>query len=167
MLYIIYKCGKREKMDTIPVLNEEIIKLINARTEQTADKISHYTRLLDCLMDENDKRVLEDIILTKIKHLHMLSELHYKFTGMRPRCAETLSPSPDSTPSSDEKNISSENLPEEFRCGALSEITSSELARSLKFSFLNRQIRDTLEEIMTDDQNNAQRFSILLTKYAG
>ena len=145
-------------MDNIPFVSEEIIKLILAEKAVVEGEIAYYTKLYDTLLDSEDKALLEEIILIKKKHGHMFSELYYRFTGERLKdCEEDVSAAAAEP---------SENFPAEFSKGMLSELNNAEISRSLVYDFLNQSVRDTLNEITTDNQNNSQRFSLLHTKYS-
>ena len=139
-----------------PKVDTQILELILALTETLEKEIGYYTKLYECIIDENDKGIVEDIVITKKKHMLILNEMYYRLVGERPKKNE--SEETDSEPS--------DNLPLEFRKAVIAEIANSEAFRSLIFSFLNHSIRDAFTEIMVDNQNNATKFGILLTKYS-
>lgn len=142
-------------MENAPVVNNEIIKLIAAEAEEICSEMSYYIKLYNNLIDEEDKKLLSEVILTKKKHMNMLSDLYYRFKG------ERLGTEPVK-----ETDTPTDNLPAEFRKAALSELDQSEISRGLGYDFLNQSVRDTLNEISSDEQNNSQRFAILLAKYS-
>lgn len=144
---------------SVSEISPEIMELIRVQMSNLEREIPYYTVLYDCIIDEDDKRLVEDIIISKRKHIFMLKELDYRLTGKRAANNEDNGNIPaGETPS--------ENLTAEFRKGALAELENSETYRSLLFDFLNRSIRDSFIEIITDSQNNAFKFGILLSKYS-
>ncbi len=136
-------------------VNEEVLSLISDQIDNINEETEYYTKLLEKLIDSEDKSILRDIILSKKKHLCILKDMVYRLKGSRPKDAE---PEQTEAPTS--------NLPSEFKKAALKELSNSEIYRSLVFDFLNQSIRDSFTEIMIDCQNNSVKFSVLLTKYS-
>ncbi len=139
-----------------PKVNPQIMELISVQTDVINNEIDYYTKLYECIIDENDKEMVEDIVVTKKKHMLILNEMYYRLMGERPSKEEKSS-------SNEEPSM---NLPAEFKKAVSAELANSEAFRNLVFSFLNQSIRDAFTEIMTDSQNNAVKFAVLLTKYS-
>ncbi|MCD8237869.1 MAG: hypothetical protein LUC92_00805 [Clostridiales bacterium] len=136
-------------------VNEEVLSLISDQIDDINEETEYYTKLLEKLIDSEDKSILRDIILSKKKHLCILKDMVYRLKGSRPIDTE---PKQTEAPAS--------NFPSEFKKAALKELSNSEIYRSLVFDFLNQSIRDSFTEIMTDCQNNSLKLSVLLTKYS-
>ncbi|MCD8215542.1 MAG: ferritin-like domain-containing protein [Clostridiales bacterium] len=139
-------------------VNEEIINLITVQYDITKKEISDYKALRGQLIDENDKNLLDSILIIKNKHLKMLADLYYRFKGERLTALKTDDEIGDTA--------SESCLSAKLKEAVLAELENAETYRNLTADFLNRSVRDTFSEIMTDCQNNALRFSLLLTKYS-
>lgn len=137
-------------------INPEILNLIKAQITKVEESVTRLTQTLNTLIDEEDRQLLTDIILTKRKHIQMLNEMLYRLTGEKrtESAAGAAKEGADAAPAA------------QFRSFAIKELEDAETYRGLIFDFLTWSLRDAFTEMMTDCQNNANRLNILLTKYS-
>ncbi|MCD8158243.1 MAG: hypothetical protein LUD77_04905 [Clostridiales bacterium] len=142
--------------NSLPAINEEIISLMTVQRNITKNEICRYAGFYDNLIDDEDKSLLNDILIVKNKHLKMLDEMYYRFKGERFK-PETESP---------EKKFSKGFISSELKKAILGELENTETYRSLMADFLNQSVRNAFSELTADSQNNAPRFVLLLIKYS-
>ncbi|MDE6181816.1 MAG: ferritin-like domain-containing protein [Eubacteriales bacterium] len=129
-----------------------ILDMILDAIEESNEDSRYYEKLSTMVKDENDKASLRKIHLEDMKHFNMLSDLYTSLTGREPNFEI------------DEIEIEG-SLADEFLEGAEDKLENVELYRNIMMAFLDIGIRDMIFEIITDEQNHAQKLNQLYYKY--
>lgn len=111
-----------------------------------------YEKLLPLIKDE-DKAIVEGIILDETKHAKLLTHIYNLLNNTEPQ-----------KPENKECTIS-ENLIKNIEDAILDEAEAVKLYRELMLNSENGEIRDVFFEIMTDEANHATLMNFLYNKY--
>ena len=138
-----------EIKDAKNMADKKVLEMIWMAAEEARRNTSYYVSLMEKVNAAEEKEIVRQIYLDEVKHDKMLCDIYKKSTGKElefnvsaPRC----SPYPA----------------KEFQKNIFAKLEQVEFYRRIYFMMLNFEIRDMLFEIITDEQNNAVKFSYLL-----
>ncbi len=136
-----------------PVVNRYILEMLKSALSDEAADADYYERLAKLVECPQDNELINKIKNDEIKHYNILSNIYYELTGSRPEDAEyeVIEIKPD--------------ISENFASSIISELESAAFYNKLLVSFLNIELRDWFNEIMTDEQAHAQIMNYLFSKY--
>lgn len=135
-----------------PTANKYLLDMIKEAIKDEQTDADYYGNLSEKVTEKDDKETLNKIKMDEIKHNKMFNDIYYQLTG------ERVETTPESV-------VIGDNLCEEFESSMFNELEAVEFYRKLLFAFLNLEIRDTLFEIITDEQAHAQKLNYLYCKY--
>lgn len=139
--------------DEMRRLDKKILDMITKALSDESQAVDYYSRLINKIENPKDKEIVRGIMLDEKKHFKYLNEIYKKLTG---RNAMNIKFEPKPV---------SDNLVKDFEDSLFDELEAFEFYRTLMFAFLDLQIRDTIFEIMTDEQEHATKFNFLYSKY--
>ncbi len=141
--------------DVCDEVNTYILKMLIEAIKDEIKDAHYYDEIAKTLTDEDDSKIFHKMHHDEDKHRKIFSEIFEMLTGEEPSLEE-IQP--------DYKQVS-ENMPENFAQSIFDELSAVEFYRKLYFAFLNTEIRDSLFEIITDEQGHAQILNYMYSKY--
>ena len=136
-------------------INAYIVKMLIEAIKDEIRDAHFYDSIAEMLSDEDDRKIFHKMHHDEDKHRKIFMEIYEILTGETPSPEELMT---------DEKEIS-ENMTQNFSNAIFDELSSVEFYRKLYFAFLNQEIRDSLFEVITDEQSHAQILNYMYSKY--
>ena len=136
-------------------INAYIVKMLIEAIKDEIRDAHFYDSIAEMLSDEDDRKIFHKIHHDEDKHKKIFTEIYEILTGETPSPEELMT---------DEKEIS-ENMIQNFSDAIFDELSAVEFYRKLYFAFLNQEIRDSLFEVITDEQSHAQILNYMYSKY--
>lgn len=136
----------------IPVTDKYLLEMIEDAAADEIEAAEHYARLAEAAPNEADKNMLRGMHFDELKHYKMLLNMYKALTGH-----DMMEDKPELE--------ASENFLYNIQECFFEELEDVEFYRTLLLAFLNLEIRDWLYEIITDEQNHAQKLNFLYSKY--
>jgi rubrerythrin len=132
--------------------NQDVGEMIKEAMKDEKTAISFYRYLMDMAPNSREKEIIKGIRDDEKKHYEMFKRMHFEMTGMWHETEDVKATKPKDYKTGIEHAI-------------FDELGAVEFYRQIMFKMTDQRYRDMLFEIITDEQEHAAKFLIILTKH--
>lgn len=136
----------------IPGVNERALKMLEQAITDEGEDIAYYLRLEAAVNEPADKEILRQVMLDDEKHKKLLEKIYESISGQKYEAVFG-------------KKDPEKNIIHEYEINIFYKLENADFYRKIHNVFVNREIRDVLLEIITDEFSHAQKFTYLYSKY--
>lgn len=130
----------------------DVSKMLEQAISDEECDIEYYLRLEAAANEPSDKEVIRQVIMDEEKHKTLFEKIYENITGKKHEVVF-------------QKKNPEKNIIREYEINIFYKLENVDFYKKIYLAFINREIRDILLEIISDEFAHAQKFTYLYAKY--